>query len=198
MTSDIPCLDRALLCFSKGTHVESVLALATQSAYTAANTFQELLRPLLTPPGITCIDSIVWLHRRPRAPSKNTTSSNLMAGNNVLDISEHEVLRVLELAFLNNETALPLQGKEPWLGAAEDPLSAATLVTCMDPRSLTAHKQEGALTGGARRNIPRWYTDSRVFLVMRAFVDAERHRQRANDAQSTQRNLIPTYNQFLI
>ncbi|KAE8151809.1 polyketide synthase dehydratase-domain-containing protein [Aspergillus avenaceus] len=174
--------------FVMTTSIESVLALATQSAYTAANTFQELFaryrRRQGLPASTTSYGHITDLGHL----SKNTTTINLMARNKVLGISEHEVLRLLEPAFLNNETTPLHEGKDPWLGATEDPLSAVTVITCMDPRGLAAHKQEEVAAGGGSANIPRWYTDGRVSLVMRAFADAERHQQSADDANNAQGN----------
>ncbi|KAL3485020.1 hypothetical protein BJX62DRAFT_243351 [Aspergillus germanicus] len=174
--------------FVMTTSIESVIAHATQSAYTAANTFQEhfarFRRAQGLPASTVSFGHIVDLGHL----SKNTTTINLMARNKVLSITEYEVLKFLEPAFLNNEPAVE-EGRDAYLGASEDPLSAGTVVTCMDPRRLSAQKAESEPTSA---NIPRWYTDARVSLVMRAFADADRHAQFADSTVRSQQADSPT------
>lgn len=64
----------------------------------------------------------------------------------------------------------------------DDPLSAANVVTCLDPRELAAKKRGELLQGGSASPTPRWYSDAHVELVMRAFEDAESHYQHHEDA----------------
>ncbi|KAL4872107.1 hypothetical protein BDV12DRAFT_183346 [Aspergillus spectabilis] len=133
LAAKIPSID----FFVMTTSIDSMIAHATQSAYTAANTFQEHFaryrRRQGLPASTTSYGHITGLGHF----STNTTTINLMARNKVLGITEHEVRRLLEPAFLNNNSAGLDAEKEPYLGATEDPLSAATVITCTDPRRLS-------------------------------------------------------------
>lgn len=86
----------------------------------------------------------------------------------------------MEPAFLNNDPFSVQEskgGRDPWIAASDNPLSAGSTVTCLDPALLEAKKiDELASSAAGAGNIrPKWYTDARVSMVMRAFEDAERH-----------------------
>lgn len=85
---------------------------------------------------------------------------------------------MLRLPGHNNQVG----GAAVWTGALDDPLSAANVVTCLDPRDLAAKKRSELPQGGGASPTPRWYADARVALVMRAFEDAESHHQHHEDA----------------
>ncbi|CAI7630711.1 unnamed protein product [Penicillium discolor] len=165
--------------FVMTTSLESVLALATQSAYTAANNFQEVFARYRRSQGLPASTASFGLITDVGHLSTNITTINMMARNKVLGITEYRFLRLLEPAFLNNDP-FPVQeskgGREPWIGASDDPLSAVSTVTCLDPALLASKKMDelASSAGGAGSILPKWYTDARVSLVMRAFEDADR------------------------
>lgn len=86
----------------------------------------------------------------------------------------------MEPAFHNNDPFSVQEskgGRDPWIAASDNPLSAGSTVTCLDPALLEAKKiDELASSAAGAGNIrPKWYTHARVSMVMRAFEDAERH-----------------------
>lgn len=78
-----------------------------------------------------------------------------------MTITEHQVLALLEPAFLNTEDS-------QWIGREQDLLSIANTFTCLDAVAL-------AEVASVNDSIPRWYSDGRVSLVIRALNDARRH-----------------------
>lgn len=163
--------------FVMTTSLETVLALATQSAYTAANNFQETFARYRRSQGLPASTASFGLITDNGHLSTNATTLSLMARNKALGVTETQFLRLLEPAFLNNDIG---GSSTAWTGALDDPLSAATVVTCLDPRELAAKKRGEPAQGGGMPT-PRWYTDARVALVMRAFEDAENHHNNENE-----------------
>lgn len=153
------------------TSLETVLALATQSAYTAANNFQELFARYRRSQGLPASTASFGLITDVGHLSTNATTLSLMARNKALGVTEAQFLSLLEPAFLNNDVG----GAAAWTGALDDPLSVANIVTCLDPRELATKKRGELPHGGGASPTPRWYSDARVALVMRAFEDAENH-----------------------
>ncbi|KAI1462952.1 polyketide synthase [Daldinia caldariorum] len=159
--------------FVMTTSLESVLALATQSAYTAANNFQEMFARYRRSQGLPASTASFGLITDVGFLSTSTTTLNLMARNKALGVTEHEFLKYLEIAFLNNKIG---EEAESWSGVQEDPLSGSTIITCLDPREMAEKKlEEMAANNGNIGPTPRWYSDARVAQVMRAFEDAQRH-----------------------
>ncbi|KAK7734288.1 Type I Iterative PKS [Cytospora paraplurivora] len=174
--------------FVMTTSLETVFSLATQSAYTAANNFQDAFaryRRRLGLPASTVsfglINDVGWT-------STDSTTVDMFARNKTLTVSECQVLTLLEPAFLNkdHETASKvLESRPQWLGGHQDPLSAANILTCLDPAALAAKKREDAeLEKSTSATSPRWYSDGRVSLIMRAFDDALRHTGNSAGGQS--------------
>ncbi|KAI0469724.1 polyketide synthase [Xylariaceae sp. FL0804] len=163
----------ALDFFVMTTSIETVVALATQSAYAAANNYQEHFaryRRRLGLPASTVSFGVVTDFGR---FSTSATTLGLMERNKVLGVTEHRFLQHLEAAFLDTGTGTG--DDELWLGAVDDPLSAANLVTSLDPAAMAAAEQARQHQGGTRGIQPRWHTDARVSLVMRALQDATAH-----------------------
>ncbi|KAL1883173.1 Type I Iterative PKS [Diaporthe australafricana] len=161
--------------FVMTTSLESVFALATQSAYTAANTFQDAFARYRRRRGLPASTASFGLINDVGWTSTDSTTVDMFARNKTLTISEHQFLALLEPAFINNHErhASPA---EQWTGQRHDPLSAANILTCLDPAALAAKKREEAEMGTPPPSAPpRWYSDGRVSLVMRAFDDAYRH-----------------------
>ncbi|KAL9109918.1 MAG: hypothetical protein Q9227_005441 [Pyrenula ochraceoflavens] len=156
--------------FVMTTSYESILALATQSAYTAANNFQDYFARYRRRLGLPASTGMFGLINDLGALSTDNTTVGMFERAKALTISEHQFLKVLEPAFLNNE---PSQHDTPqWVGQQHDPFSAATFVTCFSPASMAAKKRGEA---GGSSSSPRWYSDARVSQIMRAYEDALRH-----------------------
>lgn len=83
--------------------------------------------------------------------------------NKTLTLSEKQFLALFEPAFL---------APSPTVVASADPLSTANLTTCLDPAGMLTKSGDVDST----RSTPRWYSDGRVSLIMRAFADAQQHR----------------------
>lgn len=73
-------------------------------------------------------------------------------------------------AFVSNSKT-----EHHYLGHGQDPLSAANIVTGIDPAVLVNMRraEDKTSTSGA---VPRWYHDPRVSLMLRALDDGWRHR----------------------
>ncbi|ETS86665.1 hypothetical protein PFICI_00493 [Pestalotiopsis fici W106-1] len=154
------------------TSIESICALATQSAYTAANNFQDYFARYRRRLGLPATASSFGFINDLGSLSTDSITVDLFARNKVLTISEHQFLGLLEPSFLDHEH---LSDERGWIGKHQDPLSAANIVTCMDPAAMAAKKRAEVEMGTSTSTVPRWYTDGRVSLVMRAFEDAQRH-----------------------
>ncbi|KAI0973631.1 polyketide synthase [Xylaria arbuscula] len=113
--------------------------------------------------------------------SQNPTTIALMARNRVLQVTQSQLLKLLEPCFLNNE-ARPTSPGPTYIGAEDDPLSMANIITCFDPAALAARaREDGEITA-----LPRWYTDPRVSLIRRAMKDAERAQSRSDNVEPQQ------------
>ncbi|KAF2969636.1 hypothetical protein GQX73_g3893 [Xylaria multiplex] len=125
--------------FVMSTSIESICALATQSAYTAANNFQDYFARYRRRLGLPATAISFGFINDVGPLSTNSITVDLFARNKVLTIPEHQFLALLELALLNDQ-AQGTPGATSWLGQKEDPLSAANMITCMDPAALAAKK----------------------------------------------------------
>ena len=152
--------------------LETILALATQGTYTAANNFLELFARYRRRQGLPASTTSFGLITDLGHQSTNSTTIALMARNRVLKVSEHQCLTLIEPAFLNNDVFSLDKAASPCMEAIEDPLSLVGTITCLDPAQMVA---QGRAEIEGSSNIPRWYSDGRVSLVMRAFEDALRH-----------------------
>lgn len=114
--------------FVMTTSILSVLSFATQSAYTAANNFQDQLAQYRQRLGLLATAAKFGLVNDVGRLSTDDTTLDLMARNKVLTIPESYFLSLLEPAFIEQ------------LAADQDPLVTSTFVTYMDP----AHGGKGA------------------------------------------------------
>ncbi|KAI4116955.1 MAG: hypothetical protein LQ338_007633 [Usnochroma carphineum] len=113
---------------------------------------------------------------------------DLFHRNKTLTLGESQFLTLLEPAFMHNRTADEKTSSEQWFGQRQDPLSAANLHTYLDPTGMVARGREDmASEAASSATAPRWYSDGRVSLIMRAFSDAQRqsaHLQGSLDERS--------------
>ncbi|KAI0534672.1 hypothetical protein GGR58DRAFT_505021 [Xylaria digitata] len=168
--------------FVMTTSILFVYALATQSAYTAANNFQDAFaryRRWLKLPASTVSFSLI---RNVGKTGIDPLTLDTFERNKTITLSERQFLTLLEPAFLNNNTASTddsVDDRQPlpqqWPGRHEDPLSDANLLTCLDPAEMWSKRREEMDAGlGTSALSPRWHGDARVSLVMRAHWDLER------------------------
>ncbi|KAI0013981.1 hypothetical protein F4779DRAFT_625071 [Xylariaceae sp. FL0662B] len=148
------------------TSTESVWAPPTQSSYIAATNFQEYFARYRRSLGLPASTAAYGLVSDVGSDFKlaSVGTADMYARNKVLTTTEWQVLATLEPAFLNSPST-------QWVGQKQDPLSAANYFTCLDP---------SALAGITSTNVPRWHSDGRVVLILRAMNDAQRHAK--NDA----------------
>jgi NADPH:quinone reductase-like Zn-dependent oxidoreductase/NAD(P)-dependent dehydrogenase (short-subunit alcohol dehydrogenase family)/acyl carrier protein len=166
----------------------SVYAFATQGAYTAANNFQDAFARYRRHMGLPASTTSFSLIHEVTNVGTDAITVDLFERNKTLTLGESQFLTLLEPAFLNNQTAAAKTSAEQWSGQAQDPLSAANLHTYLDPARMMARKRE-EIDGGAASSAaaPRWYSDGRISLIMRAFSDAQRqsaHLQGSSDERS--------------
>lgn len=176
-------IDLPLDFFVMTTSMESVFALATQSAYTAANVFQEAFARYRRQKGLVASTISFGFVNDVGALAAEATTVDTFDRNRTQTISENQFLRLLESAF-----AKPVESPS-WMGRQQDPLSASNIFTGLDPAALAKMElQDQADRGGESVGpSPRWYTDARVSHIMRACKDAQRHGQAVNGPKSVDR-----------
>ena len=144
------------------TSTESIWAPPTQAAYIASDEFQKYFaryrRRLGLPASTVFYGFVVDVGSDFRETSHGTEA--MYARNLVSTITEHQMLAALEPAFLDSQAC------SSWIGQQQDPLSAATYFTCLNPIDLA---------GLTSSNEPSWHRDGRVSLIIRAMNDARRH-----------------------
>ncbi|KAL8906783.1 MAG: hypothetical protein Q9171_006132 [Xanthocarpia ochracea] len=178
-------LSMSLDFFVMTTSALSVYAFATQGAYTAANNFQDAFARYRQRMGLPASTISFSLIEEITKVGTDSITVDLFERNKTLTLDESQFLTLLEPAFLNNRTA---DNSEPeqWSGQQQDPLSAANLHTYLDPAAMVAKmREEVAHEAPSSTTTPRWYSDARVSLMMRAFSDAQRqsaHLQGSLDA----------------
>ncbi|KAJ8130860.1 hypothetical protein O1611_g2768 [Lasiodiplodia mahajangana] len=171
--------------FVMTTSALSTYAFATQSAYTAANNFQDFFarqRVRMGLPGSTVCFSLV---REITEVGSRSLTVDLFERNKTLTLNESEFLTMLEPAFLNNRTTQGNASKK-WSGQEEDPLSVANLYTYLDPQAMMSKRREEIIDGSASSAKPRWYSDGRVSLIMRGFQDALQWSAQLQDSSSNE------------
>ncbi|KAI0115438.1 hypothetical protein GGR51DRAFT_546261 [Nemania sp. FL0031] len=157
--------------FVMTTSALSIYAFATQSAYTAANNFQDFFARQRVQIGLPASTVSFSLVRDVTEVGSSSLTVDLFERNRALTLSESEFLTMLEPAFLNNRTTRENPPKR-WFGQLEDPLSVANLHTYLDPQAMVSKRREEISGGSASFTQPRWYSDGRVSLIMRGFRDA--------------------------
>ncbi|KAI0545024.1 polyketide synthase [Xylaria curta] len=174
----------ALDFFVMATSIETIVALATQGAYTAANNFQDYFARWRRRQGLPAATASFGLINDKGKLSQNTTTIALMARNRVLQVTQSQLLKLLEPCFLDNEIHSTSAGPT-YIGAEDDPLSIVNIITCFDPAALAVRAREDA-TGNDSTALPRWYSDPRVSLVIRAMKDADHQNSRYSGSSAFQ------------
>ncbi|KAJ8131214.1 hypothetical protein O1611_g2411 [Lasiodiplodia mahajangana] len=174
------------------TSLESVYALATQSAYTAANAFQDAFARYRRRLGMPATSISFGFINEIGDLSQDSITVDMFARNRTLTLSEVQFLARLEAAFLNGGMGGSESDGDKWIGQTDDPLSASNILTCLDPASMAAKQRDEeaevskpAPSRPVRSVIPRWYSDPRVSLIMRAFEDARRNVDTGKSSDAT-------------
>ncbi|KAI9690328.1 MAG: Type I Iterative PKS [Bathelium mastoideum] len=180
-------LSMSLDFFVMITSALSIYAFATQGAYTAANNFQDAFARHRRQMGFPASTISFSLVQEATNVGTDAITIDLFERNKTLTLGESRFLTLLEPAFLNNRTA-EKTSSEQWFGQRQDPLSVANLHTYLDPTGMMARKHEEIAREAPSSSLtPRWYSDGRVSLIMRAFLDAQRqsaHLQESSDELS--------------
>ena len=196
--------DCSLDFFVMTTSIEVIVALATQGAYTAANNFQDYFARWRLRQGLPASTVSFGLINDMGHLSTNNTTLALMARNGVQQISEHEMIKLLEPAFLDQRRGAAAKGEASrYSGVEDDPLAMANIFTCFDPSGLAKYAPGGSSGDGGGvgddNAAPRWYSDPRVTLVVRSMRDAEQHRLRdadGTDGEKQDKNKTPLKSEF--
>ena len=168
--------------FVMTTSALSVYAFPTQGAYTAANNFQDAFARHRRHLGLPASTVSFGLIREITNVGTTDMTVGLFKRNKALMLDESQFLTLSEPAFLNNRTTDPASSNR-WFGQQDDCLSAANLHTYLDPMSMMARKDEELASNiPSSIAVPRWYSDGRVSLIMRAFSDAQ---QRSTHMQAS-------------
>ena len=160
--------------FVMTTSALSVYAFATQGAYTAANNFQDAFARYRRRNGLPASTVSFSLIQDITNVGTDAITVDLFERNKALTLGESQFLTLLEPAFLNNKTTSKASSDQ-WSGQRQDPLSSANLHTYLDPAGMMVRRRkeiEGEAVSST--TTPRWYSDGRISLMMRAFYDAQR------------------------
>ncbi|KAK1595301.1 beta-ketoacyl synthase domain-containing protein [Colletotrichum navitas] len=168
-------LHEATLCmpldfFVMTTSALSLYAFATQGAYTAANSFQDAFARYRRRLGLPASTVSFSLIREATAVGTDTATIDLFERNRATTLGESQFLKLLEPAFLDNRTSHDAADPTQWPGRQRDPLSSANLHTYLNPRAMAKRRREEPSSTGAA---PRWYSDARASLMMRASRDVQ-------------------------
>jgi NADPH:quinone reductase-like Zn-dependent oxidoreductase/SAM-dependent methyltransferase/NAD(P)-dependent dehydrogenase (short-subunit alcohol dehydrogenase family)/acyl carrier protein len=152
--------------FVMTTSTESVYALATQSAYTAANVYQEAFARYRRQLGLVASTASFGLVTDVGSVGTDSATVELFKRNRTQTMTEREFLELLEPVFFKSGL------EHTWCGMEQDPLSVANYYTGLDPAVLASID---AANPGSNTSLPQWYDDARVSQIMRAYQDAGRH-----------------------
>lgn len=178
-------LDMPLDFFVMITSALSVYAFATQGAYTAANNFQDAFARYRRQMGLAASTISFSLIQNITTVGTDSSTLGFFERNKAISLDESQFLTLLEPVFLNNKTSHKSSPRQ-WFGQWDDPLSAANLHTYLDPRSLGTRRQDEIASGVSSSSIiPRWYSDGRVSLMMRAFLDVQQQSSPPQASQDT-------------
>ncbi|KAI0854727.1 hypothetical protein F4860DRAFT_86027 [Xylaria cubensis] len=120
------------------TSINSVWALATESAYTAANAFQDVFTRYRQQLGMPATSLPLGFVENISELSQNPVVVDKFVRNRVLSLSEGEFRTQLVPAFLN---ANDYCDDDKWIGQTEGPLSASNFLACLDPGAMAAKER---------------------------------------------------------
>ncbi|KAH7304199.1 hypothetical protein B0I35DRAFT_454850 [Stachybotrys elegans] len=156
--------------FVMTTTTETVWTPATQAAYVAASNFQEYFARYRRRLGLPASTVAYGLVKDVKSDFKSGAvgTEDMMMRMMAQSTTEWQVLASLDPAFLQDSSS------SSWFGQNFDPLSTNSIFTCLDPAALA--------TMSAATVTPRWFSDSRASLIMRAMQDAQRQIAKSKEA----------------
>ncbi|KAF2265025.1 polyketide synthase [Lojkania enalia] len=150
--------DLSLDFFIMTSSFEAVVALPTQAAYCAANSFQDAFARYRRAQGLPAASIAFGLITEIGDVGQRDATRHMIHRNGLYRTGELGFLRLLEAAFL--ESPQPTQS---WYNY--DPLAEAQITTCLDPSELAemaSQVQDGA---------PRWHSDAKFLHLLQAMND---------------------------
>lgn len=156
---------------------EAVVALPTQAAYCAANSFQDAFARYRRAIGLPACAIALGLITEIGEAAQRDITRTMIDRNNLYGTPELGTLQLLEAAFLDypsvDQTSSPYASH--W--SEFDPLAQAQITTCLEPTKLAKKLEQNGTAMGA----PRWTTDKKFSHIMQAVTDSL-----AVDEQTTQ------------
>ncbi|KAF2275719.1 polyketide synthase [Westerdykella ornata] len=151
---------------------EAVVALPTQAAYCAANSFQDAFARYRRLQGLPATAIAFGLITEIGDVGQRDATRQMIQRNGLYRTGELGFLRLLEAAFLDSP-----ESKPDW--HAYDPLAEAQITTCLEPSQLAkiAHQVgEGPP--------PRWHSDAKFSHLFRAMQDCLSTSQNSQQVKS--------------
>jgi len=163
----VATLDQKLDFFVMTSSYEAVVALPTQAAYCAANSFQDAFARYRRALGLPATAIALGLITEIGAAGQLEITRAMIDRNNLYGTGELGSLQLLEAAFL--ETPVPDKASQAYAynWVHSDTLAEAQITTCLEPVKLA----EMLKKNGTTRGIPRWTTDAKFSHIMQAVND---------------------------
>jgi acyl carrier protein len=140
-------LDFFIMTTSLSNHVGHV----TQTAYSAANNFQDAFARYRRRLGLPACAIALGLITEISELGHATSSQNAMSRINLYGTGEHEFLSCIEAAFHAH--------------------TEANIITCLEPSKILQKEEENNQQSRGSGAVPRWYSDARFSHVRRAMMN---------------------------
>lgn len=176
-------LDLKLEFFVMVSSLGTIYAFPTQSVYLAANNFLDYFARHRRSLGLPATTVSLGFISDQGTLTNDPVTVNLFVRTKGQTVTTSQVLRQLEPAFVSARLhggRSEAHDRENWVGHSQDPLSEVNIVTGIDPVALVTmrrHEAKKVKTGHSGSGpAPRWYHDTRVFLMLHALEDGWRAR----------------------
>lgn len=164
---------------------EAVVALPTQSAYCAANSFQDAFARYRRAQGLPACAIAFGLVTEIGEVGQKSKTRDLIYKNHLYRTGELGFLRLLEAAFFN-----PPECTQTWHNF--DPLGEAQITTCIEPSQLA---KEAKKNHGNSIQLPRWHSDkkfSHILQSMNDYLDSEKNSKEQPQAMKAMEAVVIT------
>lgn len=140
---------------------EAVVAMPTQAAYCAANSFQDAFARYRKARGLPACSIAFGLITEIGDFGQRAITRNMIRRHGLYPTGELSFLRLLEAAFLEL-----ISGTASW--QVFDPLAESQITTCLEPSKLARMAQAGDRNTA---EAPRWYSDKKFSHLLQAMED---------------------------
>jgi NAD(P)-dependent dehydrogenase (short-subunit alcohol dehydrogenase family) len=147
--------------FVMASSFEAVVAMPTQAAYCAANSFQDAFARYRKARGLPACSIAFGLITEIGEFGQRAITRNMIQRHGLYPTGELDFLRLLEAAFLDPT-------ERNFSGHACDPLTKSQITTCLDPYKLAGMSQAGDRNSP---EAPRWYADKKFSHLLQAIED---------------------------